>query len=140
MPMVCSLVVVKGVYNVANSQPQPQSQQPIFANELNSAIDRLYARMVVYVDARIDALGAQMRVFREESIARDTELREGIKALADAILKLGQRMGTLETQATNIEARMTNIEKNQQEMMQLIRDLHAQTMGAINDLRPKDIE
>ena len=149
---------------MTSPQPQPQSQpqQPIYANELNNALDRQYARMVVYTDARIDALTTQMRVFREESIARDTELKEGMRALADAILKLGQQLGqrignletrvtNIETRVTNIETRVTNIETTQKEMLQLIKDLHALTMEAmqdlhaeameaINDLRPKNIE
>jgi hypothetical protein len=95
--------------SMATPQPQPAGQQPIYANELNNALDRQYTKLVNYTDARIDALVTQMRVYREESLARDNELRDGMRALADAILKVGQRISNLETRVTNIETTQTVI-------------------------------
>jgi hypothetical protein len=71
--------------------------QPIYPNELNLAVDRLYVRIINYVDARIESLGVQMRLDKQESITRDNDLRSNMKFLADAILTLTQRVSTVET-------------------------------------------
>lgn len=82
------------------AQPQPP-QQPILPHQLNSAMDQLYLRITRYVDAHFDAVMTQMRVdkqesivrdetIRQESLARDNDLRAGVQALTDAVLRLTQ--------------------------------------------------
>ena len=131
---------------MVNPQPQSQPQQPIYItiNELNSALDKQYTKMVAYTDARIDALITQMRVFRDESLARDNELREGMKALADAILKLGQqlgqRIGNLETRVTNVETTQTVIIDTLTAMRQEIQDGFTAQREQVNELTARIVK
>ena len=77
--------------------------QPIYPNELNLALDRLYMRVAGYIDARNDILTTQMRVDRQEALTRDNDLRSGMKNLADAILTLTQRVNGVETRIEGVE-------------------------------------
>ncbi|MBA3825607.1 MAG: hypothetical protein H0X24_17135 [Ktedonobacterales bacterium] len=118
---------------MANPQPQSTPPQPVYPRDLNYALDRVHTRFVEYANAKDDALAAQMRVGFAESYNRDEglhrrveNLENGMQALANTVLSLVERI--------------SNIENTQRETQALIRDLHAQTMEAINDLRPKNIE
>ncbi|SRR5579875_2053779 len=88
-----------------------QPQQPIFPNELNLALDRLYARLITYVDARVEALIVQARIDKQESIARDNELNNGIRSLADALLILTQRVSNVETTQQTIIDTLQNMQQ-----------------------------
>lgn len=68
--------------------PQPTPQQPIYAVELNFLLDRHFARLTSYIDdrfrgsdARIDGIINQMRVDRQEAIARDDALLKRIEGV-----------------------------------------------------------
>jgi hypothetical protein len=97
------------------TQPQPP-QQPIFPNELNLALDRTYTRIVGYIDARIDALTTQMRVNNQESIQRDQDLANILMAFRE------------------------ENKKQLESILQLVKDLHAEAMEGINELRQKGKE
>jgi hypothetical protein len=118
--------------------------EPIYPDQLSFALDRLYARLTNYVDARIEAIIVQMRIDKQESIARDSDL-------ADALVALTQRVSNLETRMAALETRMTTLEAMQQAMLEasraqtedilrVVRDLHAEAMEAINELRPRGDE
>jgi hypothetical protein len=108
------------------AQPQPP-QQPIFPNELNLALDRNYTRIVGYVDARIDALSTQMRVNNQESIQRDQDLANVLIAFRDESRK-------------QLEALREENKKQIESILQLVKELHAEAMEGINELRQKGKE
>ena len=132
---------------MANPQPQSPPPQPIYPRDLNYALDRIHNRFVEYADAKDGALAAQMRVGFAEAYNRDMEafqrddallrrienVESGITALANTVLSIVERI-------SSIEATQRSMEAMQQTMLQLIKDLHAEAMEAINDLRPKNIE
>ena len=71
--------------------------QPIYPNELNLALDRLYMRVAGYIDARNDILTTQMRVDRLNSQAQE---RLGYptkkpEALLERIIKLSSKEGDI---------------------------------------------
>lgn len=107
-----------------------QPQQPIYPDELRFELDSQFSRITDYFDARFEKVLTQMRVDRREAFARDETLlkrletvENGIRTLADVALKLTQKS--------------TDLETAQQTTLQVIRDLHAEAMEAINELRPK---
>ena len=70
--------------------PQQPPQQPVYPCDLSLALDRTYAKFTVYTDVRIEQLSVQMRIANEESLIRDTDL-------ANAVLRLGERVSNVET-------------------------------------------
>ena len=83
-----------------------QPQQPIFPDQLNLALDRLFARVTTYISGQTDAIMTQMRIdkqeslardeaLRQESLARDLELKASIQTLSEAILSLTQETHSL---------------------------------------------
>lgn len=112
---------------MATPQPQPASQsQPIYPRELSLELDRLYNRVTTYFDARFDKIMTEIRVMQADIAEMKTEQRQ-----------MQGQIATLESfQKTMMEASKAQTA----DLLQIIQNLHAQTMGAINDLRPKDIE
>ncbi len=125
------------------AQAQPP-QQPVYTSELNFALDRLYARLITYVDARIESLMVQMRIDKQESINRDNDLKSSIKSLADAILTLAQQTSGIDNRTRSLETTQQAIidasKAQTEEILRVVRELHAEAMGAINDLRQKGNE
>jgi len=118
-----------------------QPQQPIYPNELNLALDRLYTRVANFIDARNDIMAAQMRIDRQESLARDNELRNGMRSLADAVLTLTQRVSSVETtQVTIIDTQreiinaLQSMQQQMQSMQQQISDGFAAQAERHNEL------
>ncbi len=134
-------------------QPQPP-QQPIFKQELDFTIDKLFTKVTSYVSARVEELSTQMRVYNQESISRDQDLANAILGLTKQVSALTQQQATLAQQQATLaqqQATMTQefneMKATQQAMLQLIRetqdqmrDAHAEAMEAINQLRRKDKE
>ena len=86
--------------------PQPQPQQPIYPRELNLALDRNFSKFTSYTDSRFEQLAAQMRIANEESFIRDNDL-------ANAVLRLGERVSNVETTQ---QAIITTLNEMRQEM------------------------
>ncbi len=112
------------------AQPQPP-QQPIYPDQLTMALDRLFLRITTFVNGQTDEIKTQMRVDRQEAIARDealrresltrdNELRNDIKALADVVIVLTQKV--------------SNIEATQQEMLKEMREGFAAQAERHNEL------
>ena len=116
------------------------AQQSSFPGESNLALDRLYAKLTNYADTRIEALIVQMRIDRQEAQIRDDillkrleNIEDGLRGIVDIVMSLAQQVGSL-------SQRISNVEAQQETTMQLMRDLHAEAMEAINELRRKGNE
>ena len=81
-----------------------QPQQPIYPDQLRFELDRQYGRLTDYVDARYEKVVAQMRVDRQESLARDTELRNGLNELRNGMKDLVDLVLTLTQKVSDVEA------------------------------------
>jgi len=86
--------------------PQQQPQQPIYPRDLSLALDRNFAKFTSYTSARFEELGAHMRIADEEALIRDNDL-------ARAVLRLGERL-------TSVETRLTNVETTQQAILNIL--------------------
>jgi len=114
--------------------PQQPPQQPIYPHDLNMALDRNFAKLGSYTDARFDLLTAQMRIGQEESLARDNDLANGMRSLADALLKLTERVSNIETRLINVETTQNAIIKSLEEMHQEMREGFAAQAERHNEL------
>jgi len=108
-----------------------QPQQPIYPNELNLALDRLFTRVTAYIDARTDGIMTQMRVDKQDSIARDeailTQLqvdRQQSRARDEALVK----------RIEAVEATQQTIINTLQDMKQQISDGFAAQAERHNEL------
>jgi hypothetical protein len=109
-------------------EEQHMAAQPIYPDELRLELDRLFPRITAYMDGQRDAITTQMRLDKHDAIEREKALVRRIEAveanqqsLASAILALTQQVSALKTQTEDV--------------LQVVRDLHAEAMEAINDLR-----
>ncbi len=135
------------------AQPQ-QPQQPIFRQELDFTLDKLFTKVTTYVSARVEELSTQLRVYNQESISRDQDLANAILSLSKQVSALTQQQTTLAQQQTTLaqqQATLTQefneMKATQQVILQLIhetqaqmREAHAEAMEAINQLKRKDKE
>jgi vacuolar-type H+-ATPase subunit I/STV1 len=158
-----------------------QPQQPIYPDQLTQALDRLFLRVTAFINAQTDNIMTQMRVDKQEAIAREQAMRLEIlaqmradkqeaiareqamrqeifakldetrsemlqrveavennqRSLADAILTLTSKVNDIST----YQQAMTEASKAQTaDILQVVRGLHAEAMGAINELRQKGNE
>ena len=115
-----------------------QPQQPIYPDQLAQALDRLFLRVTTFMNGQTDAIMTQMRVdkqealardeaIRKESLARDTELRNDIKALADVVLTLTQKI-------SNVEAAQQEILKEMREGFAAQAERHNELMVRVERL------
>jgi len=115
-----------------------QPQQPIYPDQLSQALDRLFLRVTTFMNGQTDAIMTQMRVdkqealardeaIRKESLARDTELRNDIKALADVVLTLTQKI-------SNVEAAQQEILKEMREGFAAQAERHNELMVRVERL------
>jgi len=120
------------------AQPQPP-QQPIYPNEFRFALDKLYAQITIYVDARIEALATQMRVNNQESI-RDEESKHRDQDLANLVIAFREesrkQIETFrEESRKQIETLREESRKQTETLFQHINALHGEAMEGINELR-----
>jgi len=139
-----------------------QPQQPIYPDQLSQALDRLFLRVTTFINAQTDNIMTQMRVDKQEAIAREQAIRQEIlakldetraeqqrvvqrvevvennqRSLVDAILTLTSKVNDI----TTYQQTMTEAGKAQTaDILQVVRDLHAEAMEAINELRQKGNE
>lgn len=107
----------------ASQQPTPQ---PIYPYDLNLAMDRVYNRITTYFDARFDKVMTEIRVLQADI----AEVKEE-----------EQRQNDRMTALASFQRTMMDASKAQTaDLLQIIRDLHAEAMEAINELHPKGNE
>jgi hypothetical protein len=122
------------------AQPQPP-QQPIYPDQLSFALDRLYARLTTYVDARVEAVSVQMRIDRQEAVARDEALLkriENVEATQKVIIDTQREMiGTIQAitqELREMRQEMRGMQQEMREMRQEMRDgfaAQAERMGEL---------
>lgn len=69
-----------------------QPPQPVYHHELNMVIDRLFTKMTSYMDGQSEKLMAQIRLYNQESVNRDSELASAIKVITQQIANLTQQV------------------------------------------------
>ncbi|MBA2681719.1 MAG: hypothetical protein H0U76_25400 [Ktedonobacteraceae bacterium] len=119
---------------MATPQPQPQPQQPLFAADLNTFLERHFVRVTSYFDdrfrgndARMDGILAQMKLDRQDSQARDDALATQIRnGFAEAFT----RIGTLETT-------MKTVIDLQREMLNAIQSIQQEVRAGFTNLDEK---
>lgn len=124
------------------AQPQPP-QQPIYPNEFNLTLDRLYTRLIGYVDGQIEKLVVQARLNNQESIIRDNDALRRDLDLAQLIQQYNQESIKRDQDLANgLLAFREESKKQTEAILQLVRDFHteardahAEAMEAINELR-----
>ncbi|MBA2678271.1 MAG: hypothetical protein H0U76_07760 [Ktedonobacteraceae bacterium] len=133
---------------MATPQPQPPSQQqPIYPRDLNLELDRLYNRVTTYFDARFDKIMTEIRVMQADI----RTMQEDIVEIKTVQQQMQGDITEIKTEQRQMQGQVATLESFQKTMMeaskaqtmdllQIIQNLHAQTMGAINDLRPKNME
>ncbi len=89
-------------------------------------MDRVYNRITTYFDARFDKVMTEIRV-----------LQADLAGVKEEQQRQNDRMTALESfQRTMMDASKAQTA----DLLQVIRDLHAEAMEAINELRPKGNE
>ena len=93
--------------------PQQQPQQPIYPHDLSIALDRNFNKFTSYTSSRFEELAAQMRIADDEALIRDNDL-------ANAVLRLAERLSNVETRLASVETRLTNVETTQQTILNIL--------------------
>ena len=108
----------------ANPQP-PQQPQPIYPNEFNLAVDRLYARLASYVDSRLDPIVVQMRVDRQDAQARDDAIFRRLDTLTGAVQGQGAALQNLTATVQGQGAVQQNLVTITQGLVTAVQELQA---------------
>ena len=104
--------------------------QPIYPDQLNFVIDRLFMRITSYIDARFDSVMTQMRVDKQE-----------LGAKIDEVKAENQQTSTRISDGETFQKAMMEASKAQtQDILEVVRTLHAQAMEGINELKQRGKE
>jgi uncharacterized protein YoxC len=117
----------------ATPQP-PQQPQPIYPNEFNLAVDRLYARLASYVDSRLDPIVVQMRVDRQDAQARDDALLRRLDALTATVQGQSAVQQNLVTITQGLVTAVQELQAGQRALQQQISDGFAMLSERLNEL------
>jgi uncharacterized protein involved in exopolysaccharide biosynthesis len=128
--MVCSQQQKKGACHMA-----AQPQQPIFPNELKFELDRLFSRITAYVDARFDGVMTQMRVDKQEAIARDEAIQQESLARDKELL---QRVINAEATQQIILETLRTVQQQMQEGFAAQAERHNELMVRVERLERRN--
>jgi|GEM_PF-1670449 len=93
------------------TMPQQQPQQPAYPGDLGMVLDRHFNEFTSYTSSRFEELASQMRVADGDALLRDTDL-------ANAVLRLGERLSNVETTQRAIITALTELRQDMATMRQ----------------------